>query len=151
MESLQKQIDDLVEMRLKLFTSDVLLLKRRMRQNHYCSRRKIRKTVRAFDGEVYEVRRIKKNFGGLARKRYNLYKSQVVFGVKLFTEKLEQEVLRVERSNLHNFTELKLDSIFDLILGNNGGCVTNGSSFKSSVQIANQFKNHAETALLKYV
>ncbi|KAL9974861.1 hypothetical protein ACROYT_G011958 [Oculina patagonica] len=95
-KAMQDQIDKIVDNRLTFLTSEVNLLRRKLRNKSFFNSRKSSGTIKALDGEVYEIRNISKNYERLVRKRHELYKLQVVGGVKTFRRELEEADLKAE-------------------------------------------------------
>ena len=101
-----------------------------------------------------EVRLIAKKLENFSRRRHDIYKIQLTFGIKIFREEFEEEEIRLEetrkRSNLHNFTLIDVEDTYGSILGKSRGFVPMQGVSESPLKLVRKFKSHAESALLKY-
>ena len=97
-----------------------------------------------------EVRLVAKKLETFSRRRHQIYKTQLTYGIKLFREQLEAEEIRLEEtrkgSNLHNFTLIDVEDTYGSILSKSGGFVPMQGVSESSLKIVKKFKCHAETS-----
>ena len=152
--AVQGQIDDILTKRMKLLACEVSSLKRKLKGNKRAKKKKPR-DLTFFDRNMMEVRLVAKKLENFSRRRHEIYKTELTYGIKLFREELEEEEIRQEetrkRSNLHNFTLIDIEDTYGSILSNSGGFVPMEGVPESSLKLVKKSKCHAETALLKYV
>ena len=150
----QGQIDDILTKRMELLACEVSSLKRKLKGNKRTKKKKPR-DLTFLDRNMMEVRLVAKKLENFSRRRHEIYKTQLTYGIKLFREELEEEEIRLEetrkRSNLHNFTFLNVEDTYGSILSKSGGFVPMQGVSESPLRLVKKFKCHAETALLKYV
>ena len=102
-----------------------------------------------------EVRLVARKLETFSRRRHEIYKTQLTYGIKLFREELEEEEIRLEetrkRSNLHNFTLIDVEDTYGSSLSKSRGFVPMQGVSEFSLKLVKKFQCHTETALLKYV
>ena len=91
-----------------------------------------------------EVRLVAKKLENFSRRRHEIYKTQLTYGIKLFREELKEEEIRLEktrkRSNLHNFTLIDVEDTYGSILSKSGGFVPMQGVSESSLRLVKKFK-----------
>ena len=121
--AIQGQIDDILTKRMKLLACEVSSLKRKLKGNKMAKKKKPG-DLTFFDRNMMEVRLVAKKLETFSRRRHEIYKTQLTYGIKSFREELEEEEIRLEetrkRSNLHNFTLIDVEDTYGSVLSKSG-------------------------------
>ena len=145
--AIQGQIDDILTKRMKLLACEVSSLKRKLKGNKRTKKKKPR-DLTFLDRNMMDVRLVAKKLENFSRRRHEIYKTQLTYGIKLFREELEEEEIRLEetrkRSNLHNFTFFNVEDTYGSILSKSGGFVPMQGVSESPLRLVKKFKSQCQ-------